>query len=335
MNKKEFQRRFRAVEDAYTKDLVKERDVKELYGKIADFVEFMEQEKDIGKLIEKYHKDSKVKELDERLIELSDQILEELRKHYSAIKTIISERGINLPTSEQVHSNRPSGVVISLSLEESLGSELDSLGKRLDENTDIDIHEIPRVCSSFGIVVMELRTLGVPYVIQDYDENLGKKEREYGNLLDKRFRRLDYLCVPDYQKIRDVKEALDHLEFEKGLSFKFQMSYKYASSRSTDGWMTIQSHHAKELKDEKEEYFEAIKRIYELVLYLHDNKRHLLKKFLKFMDGVLEIKFLKEGLLFALGAAGSQLVEHLPTIISLILKRSTTLFVLVLILLGN
>lgn len=307
------------MEDAYTKELIKERDVKEFYGKIADFVEFIEQEKDISKFLEKYHKDTTIKEWDEKLIRLGDEILEELRKHHSAIKTIIAERGISLPTSEQVYSNRPSGVVFSLSLDESLGSELDSLAKRLDENTDIDIHEIPRVRSSFGIVVMELRALGVPYSIQDYDDNLGKKEREYDGLLDKRTRRLDYLCVPDYQKIRDVKEALDHPEkFEKGLSFKFQKSYKYASQRSSDSWMSIQSQHTRELNEEKEEYFKATKRVYDLILYLHDNKRYLLKKFLKFIDGVLEIKFLKEAIIFILGAIGIKLLEQLPQLSALL-----------------
>jgi len=292
-------RSFSEIERAYESAFTKEKDVKHFYWKIVDFVEHIEGDDVLVKLFKKHRNDAELNSLEEDLLDKGEIILEKLRTERSRIIQVIKEKDVKIPTAEEFYKDkRTSGLnIYSLTTEESIGTQMDYLRDSLKKDAQIDINEVPRLVSTYNIIILDLETLRLAHPPKEA-EKLNKYNLAYKTLLDKINRRRDYLSILDYQEVVQVKDALteDERNFERGISFKFTKSYKLASPLN-EGWMTIRDNKEK-IIEERNKYFKNAERVHSLFINLLEAKEKSVKDFLGWINQYWKIDVVKDFFLY-------------------------------------
>ncbi len=287
----ELRKRFEEIEKASKADFSKGRNVKAFYGKIADYINAVEKNDAIKRRLSKLREDKTIKSLDEELINKGEEILQDLRNQLALVKAIISEKKVELPSYREVYGNRPSGVAFSMSVTESLGSGIETLGRQLDEMNNVDISQISNIASSFYGVVMDMHYLGIAN-LELYPGDFGVKVEKHQALLNRRQRQQDFLGLNQYDDLVQIRDALDDDgESMKGIGFKFKESYQSAKATASD-W--LQPSDLPKVQKERLEYLEKAQKANGLVQDLLNGNFQRLKKYLFTIEEYWQLRVVRD-----------------------------------------
>lgn len=309
----ELERLYEEVQRAAKSDFGKGQAVKDFYGKLADFIGFIESKKSFTKYIAKLRDDKIIKKIDSDLINEGEQILQKIRGIHPHIKSTVADSGIVLPDLDEAQKSRKPGVFYDISPTESLAMNLRNLDRQLAKENH-DVTDIPRIKSTLSVTVLDLGYLKVAnlYSLPEIQE-LDKMEERYQGLLDRKRRRINLLRLSDYDELLQVHDALDsEPQSEHGLGFKFKESYRYAQASSN--WLPVSD--KQKIEKERDVYMENVTRVYELIKQLGGGWQKFRKQFLD-MDELMSSNTISSALQWLwrlLSGVVGYLLAHLPPI---------------------
>lgn len=195
-------------------------------NKITDWVQFLEDNKSYKDKTLRIYDSEEVKLSLNDLLTKGNEILNDCRNIVERANETIKNQEIKLPTQSEVieKHNQPGHVTtFSPTVDESLGSNLDCLTRRLKDDAQVGISEIPSVITETRSIKWDFDTLGItPSFTQDEIDNLSKLGKEYDakNTIFERKRR--YYGHTDFDTLHGIWEARTGKEMsERQLNFVF------------------------------------------------------------------------------------------------------------------